>query len=61
MPKQAITDKEIEECFDVMSELRTHLSKDEFLSTVRYMETEGYKLAFIQEKAVCVAAAGYRI
>ena len=61
MPKQAITDKEIEECFDVMSELRTHLSKDEFLSTVRHMETEGYKLAFIQENGEVVAAAGYRM
>ena len=56
-----MTDKEIEACFDVMSELRTHLKKDEFLSTVRHMETEGYKLAFIQEKEEVVAAAGYRI
>ena len=61
MPKQAITDKEIEECFDVISELRTHLNKDEFLSAVRHMETEGYKLAFIQEKGKVVAVAGYRI
>ena len=56
-----MTDKEIEECFDVISELRTHLNKDEFLNTVRHMETEGYKLAFIQEKGEVVAAAGYRI
>ena len=61
MPQQAITDIEIEKCFDVMSELRTHLNKDEFLSTVRNMETEGYKIAFIEEKGKVVATAGYRI
>ena len=61
MPQQAITDLEIEKCFDVMSELRTHLNKDDFLSTVRNMETEGYKLAFIEDKGKVVATAGYRI
>ena len=61
MPKQAITDKEIENCFDVMSQLRTHLNKGKFLSTVRHMETEGYKLAFVEDKGVVVAVAGYRI
>ena len=61
MPQQAITDIEIEKCFDVMSELRTHLNKDDFLSTVRNMETEGYKIAFIEEKGKVVATAGYRI
>lgn len=61
MPQQAITDIEIEKCFDVMSELRTHLNKNEFLSTVRNMETEGYKIAFIEEKGKVVATAGYRI
>lgn len=44
-----------------MSELRTHLKKDEFLDTVRHMQTEGYRLAFIENKGSVVAAAGYRI
>jgi len=61
MPKLAITDTEIENCFDVMSELRTHLKKDQFLSTIRHMETEGYKLAFIEDKGKVVAVAGYRV
>ncbi len=61
MPKQATTDIEIENCFDVMSELRTQLKKDTFLSTVRQMETEGYKLAFIEDGGKVVAVAGYRI
>ena len=44
MPKQAITDQEVENCFEVMSELRPHLKRENFLETIRAMETEGYKL-----------------
>lgn len=61
MPKQAISDKEIKDYFNVMSELRTHLKEENFLSTVRHMETEGYKLAFIEDNGKVVATAGYRI
>ncbi len=61
MLKQATTDKEIENCFEVMSELRTHLKKDKFVDTVRHMQTEGYKLAFIEDKGKIVAVAGYRV
>jgi len=61
MPKQAITDIEIISCFDVMLELRTHLKKNAFLNTVRHMEREGYKLAFIEEQGVVVAVSGYRV
>lgn len=61
MLKQAITDKDINDCFDVMAELRTHLQKEAFLSTVRHMETEGYRLAFIEEEGEVVTVAGYRI
>ena len=52
MPRVAVTDKEIESCFDVMSE---------FLNTVREMESQGFKLVFIEENTKVVAAAGYRI
>ena len=61
MPNHARTDIEIARCFDVMSELRTHLKRDEFLGMIREMETEGYKLAYIEVAAVVVAVAGYRI
>ncbi len=61
MPEQAITDNEIERCFDVMSELRTQLKREAFLTTVRAMEAEGYKLAYIEDDGKIVAAAGYRI
>ncbi len=61
MPKLARTDNEIENCFEVMSELRSHLVKETFLSTVRDMEVEGYKLAFIEAQGEVVTVAGYRI
>jgi GNAT superfamily N-acetyltransferase len=61
MPKQARTDAEIENCFDVMSELRTHLKKEKFLPAVRHMEKEGYRLAFIEDSGEIVATAGYRV
>ena len=61
MPKKAVTDEEIVNCFAVMSELRTHLVKENFLSTVREMETEGYQLAYFEKKGTVLAVAGFRI
>ena len=61
MAKRAITGKEIATCFDVMSELRTKLRKSDFLKTIRHMESEGYRLAFIEDDGKIVSVAGYRI
>jgi GNAT superfamily N-acetyltransferase len=61
LPKDAKTDAEIQKCFDVMSELRTQLKRDDFLPTVRHMESEGFRLAYIEEGDTIVAVAGYRI
>ncbi len=61
MIEQAVSDNEIMSCFEVMSELRVHLVESEFLSTVRHMESEGYKLVYISDNKVVVAVAGYRI
>ena len=41
MPQRAKTDAEIEACFKVMAELRPHLQKNQFLSTLRSMEYGG--------------------
>jgi len=61
MPRIAETDKEIENCFEVMSQLRPHLKQAEFLPLVRQMETEGYRIAYIEQNGMVVAVAGYRI
>ena len=61
IPKNAISDVEIERYFDVMSELRTHLECDQFLETVRDMELQGFQLAYLEEDEKVVAVAGFRI
>ncbi len=61
MPRQATEDEEIEKCFSVMSELRPHLRAEEFLPTVRQMESDGYRLAYSEKNGNVVAVAGYRI
>lgn len=55
------TDEEIKATFPVMSQLRHHLEKREYLATVRRMEnSDGYRLAagFEEKQVRCVA--GYR-
>ncbi|MGB3225601.1 MAG: GNAT family N-acetyltransferase [Desulforhopalus sp.] len=61
MPKIAISDVEIANCFEVMSELRPHLVKESFVSMIREMENNGYQLAFIKSEGVIAAVAGFRI
>ncbi len=61
MPTDAETDAEIRKCFDVMSELRTHLTSEDFLQTIRHMESEGFRLAYVEDADAVVAVAGYRI
>ena len=61
VPKDAKTNADIQMCFNVMSELRTQLNRDDFLETVRHMESEGFRLAYIEDEEGVVAVAGYRI
>ena len=57
----AATDADIENCFDVINELRLQLVKDQFVETLRSLEKQGFKLAFLQVDSQVVAVAGYRI
>lgn len=61
MPKIAVTNQELEMCFDVMTELRPHLTKSLYLSRVREAQKQGYQLAFLKDAGSVVAVAGYRI
>ena len=61
MPRIAISDTEILNCFDTVAELRPHLKKDQFLATVREMEKGGYQLLYIEDDSAVVAVAGFRI
>lgn len=58
--KIAHTDNDILKCFKVIKELRPHLKEENFVSLVKKMMTEGYELAFIEEKNIAVAAVGFR-
>ena len=61
MIKIAESDREIDACFETMSELRPHLVREAFVPLVRGMLSEGYRMAYIEDKGVVVAVAGYRI
>ena len=58
----ATTDEEINACYSVMSELRTHIKPEEFLPRVRrQMERFDYKLAYLKDEGEVKAVAGIRI
>jgi len=61
--KEATTDADIRRVFPVMRELRPHIkSEDEFLERVRRQQkVSGWRLIYVEEKGVPVAAAGFRI
>jgi GNAT superfamily N-acetyltransferase len=57
----AVGDEEIQDCYAVMSELRPHVSAEDFLPRVRrQMEVAGYKLAYLSDGEV-KAVAGFRV
>ena len=58
--KLCTTETDIQKCWEVLLELRPHLTANDFISTVKEMMREGYQLAFIEEDGTAVAAIGYR-
>ncbi len=56
----ATTREDIQRCFSVMAELRPHLVEVGFLSRVRRQQEAGYHLAFLTDKKIVKAVAGYR-
>ncbi len=56
----AKTDADIANCFDCMQQLRPAIERATFVSRVRVMEKEGYRLAGIAADGKIVAVAGYR-
>lgn len=60
--KQAISDQEIEACFDVLHELRPHLVKGEFVKTVLHlMDSQNFSLAYLMADKTVMSVAGYRV
>jgi len=56
----ATTDAQILACYGVMVQLRPHVKLDEFVTRVRSMEPQGYRLAFVREAGHVIAVAGFR-
>jgi len=61
--KEATTDADIHRVFPVMCELRPHIkSEDEFLERVRRQQKQsGWRLIYVEDNGVPVAASGFRI
>jgi GNAT superfamily N-acetyltransferase len=58
--KLAISVAEIEQCFPVISQLRSHLVADDFVPQVQAQMEQGYQLAYIHDTQV-LGAAGFNI
>lgn len=58
--KYAITDEEINFCWEVVRALRPHLEQRNYLSLVRSMMQEGYQMIYIGIDSQAVAFAGFR-
>jgi len=58
----AKTDDEINRCYDVMSQLRTHIAREDFLPRVRrQMDDFDYGLVYLMDDGEVKAVAGIRI
>ena len=61
MIRLATTDDEVQRCFPVVQQLRTHLHEQEFLATIRRQEAGGFRLAFLEDDGHVRAVAGFRV
>lgn len=59
--KSVESDQDIAACFAVMSQLRPHLIREEFVDKVRSQMQEGYRMACALDAGDVAAVAGYRI
>jgi len=57
----ATSDAEIAALFPVFKVLRPHLIESDFVALVRRQEARGYRLSYLRDSEVVVAAAGYRM
>jgi predicted GNAT superfamily acetyltransferase len=56
----ALSREQIHRCFPVMAELRPHLIEAEFVTRILRQQKEGYQLAFLTDRKIVKAVAGYR-
>lgn len=58
--KLAKTDDAVMGCYDVMSQLRPEVKKEDFLAKVKRQAKNGYRLAYIDDGGKVAAVAGFR-
>ena len=58
--KNATTEKEIQQCWEVLKALRPNLEENRFVTVISEMIGEGYQLAYIEEKGNAISAIGFR-
>jgi GNAT superfamily N-acetyltransferase len=58
----ASTDEEIDACFEVMSQLRSHIPREDFVPRVRrQMEAFDFRMPYVKDEGEVKAVAGIRI
>jgi GNAT superfamily N-acetyltransferase len=57
----ATTDDEIEKCFPVVVQLRSHIKQSDFLPLIKKQMQTGYQLAFVESNGNLLSVAGFRI
>ncbi len=60
-PRLAAADGEILRCFPVMQELRPALREGEFVAAIRAQQSEGYRLAMLEEEGRVTTVGGFRV
>jgi len=61
MPIEQIeSDRQIEDCYEVMRQLRPHIEREQFVERVRSQVKQGYRMACLRDESQVVAVAGYR-
>lgn len=59
---EALTEAEISRCFPVMRQLRTHFEDEQkFIDQVKRQQTNGYRMAFLEDANGVRAVAGFRM
>ncbi len=56
----ADTDADIQACFPVFSELRPHLTADQFLTQVRRQQAQTYQILAVRRQGTVKSVAGFR-
>ena len=58
--KEVSTASDIQQTWEVMHLLRPHLKEEEYISLVKEMIKDGYRMAYVEENGKAVSVIGYR-